>query len=200
VRQLRYRTIADEPNYLKLVIQTQKRRGDFSFEISPPLSEFSKIWFGARSQLIVTSESSGTCERSPRFPYSSVFTFAVRAFLVSIQSSQFPDCFVRPVAGSPSSSVPGSLASSAPGSLPIFCSWFPCGFRSQSVVMALSTLSYWKISPPLIRKILVISLKCIGFETYFFVEIARVVWKFGPSLLAITHTMKWSRRRSRGCP
>jgi hypothetical protein len=62
------------------MMTSHKRRGDFSFEISPPLSEFSKIWFGARSQLIATSELFGACERSPWFPYFSVITFAVRAF------------------------------------------------------------------------------------------------------------------------
>jgi hypothetical protein len=43
--------------------------------------------------------------------------------------------------------------------------------------MALSTLSYWKISPPLIRKILALSLKITRFEGYIFVEIEHAVWK-----------------------
>ena len=41
----------------------------------------------------------------------------------------------------------------------------------------LSTLSCWRIAPPLIRKILAISLKIIGYYSNIFVEIVPALWK-----------------------
>jgi len=46
----------------------------------------------------------------------------------------------------------------------------------------LSTLSYWKISPPLIREILVIRSKGIECHAYFFVQIMPVLWKIGSGM------------------
>jgi len=45
----------------------EKAKGRFSCERSPLLTEFSKIWFGPRSQLLTTPELFGTYEPSP--PY-----------------------------------------------------------------------------------------------------------------------------------
>jgi hypothetical protein len=42
----------------------------------------------------------------------------------------------------------------------------------------LSTLSYWRISPPLIRKILAIRPKIIVSHFYFFVEMGPVMWTY----------------------
>jgi hypothetical protein len=42
----------------------------------------------------------------------------------------------------------------------------------------LSTLSFWKISPPLIRKVLGISIEGNGFSHVIFVEISRFLWKY----------------------
>jgi hypothetical protein len=41
------------------------------------------------------------------------------------------------------------------------------------------TLSYWRIAPPLIRKILRMNCKITGCGSYIFVEIASVLWKYG---------------------
>src|SRR3981081_2813241 len=60
-----------------------KAKGRFLFrDLAPCFPIFRRSGSAPRSQLLVTSELSGAFERSPRFPYSSVIPFAVRAFLV----------------------------------------------------------------------------------------------------------------------
>jgi hypothetical protein len=64
------------------------------------LNRFRRSGSVPRSQLIVTSDSSGTCERT-RASHPPPFShFAVRAFSVPSISSQFPECFASLVADS----------------------------------------------------------------------------------------------------
>ena len=81
--------------------RTQKRRGDFSFEISPLLSDFSKTWFGAQ----ITTDGHFGIVRSLRAELALpvLFRHSIRceSFPGPSRSSQFPECFASPVAGSP---------------------------------------------------------------------------------------------------
>jgi hypothetical protein len=79
-------------NWRRSSRQTQKelvkRKGDFSREISPSLSDFLKIWFGFQITTFVIPKSFWTHERSPHFRHSSVITQVVRASLLPSVSSR----------------------------------------------------------------------------------------------------------------
>jgi hypothetical protein len=153
-----------------------KSDGAISLSRSRPLlSDFSKTRFGTRSQLLVTSELFETCERSPPFPVLSRRYLRCKSFLVPSISSQFPECFANSVSGS--RRVP----------LPV-------------LLMALVYSLLWKISPPLIRKILAIDPKIIGFESYFFVEIVRELWKCDSPFKGWSAAIRSSHRLSRAVP
>ena len=125
-----------------------KAKGRFLFrDLAPYFPIFRRPGSVPRSQLIVTSESFGPRERSPRFP--SLFRHHIRykSFLVPSVGSQFPECFASSVSGSLKSFVPGSLASPISDAPDGPCLLSPTGrflFR-------------------LIRKILAISVETIGF-------------------------------------
>jgi tRNA U34 5-methylaminomethyl-2-thiouridine-forming methyltransferase MnmC len=71
------------------VRRAQKRGGDFSCEISPPLFRFSEIRFGFQITTLVIPESLGTHKQQPVFlPHSSTITLAVRAFPLPSVSSR----------------------------------------------------------------------------------------------------------------
>jgi hypothetical protein len=55
--------------YLRVrpIRRAQKRKGDFSREISPSLFRLSEIWFGFQITTLVTPESFGTHEPQPVF-------------------------------------------------------------------------------------------------------------------------------------
>ncbi len=78
-----------------------KAKGDFPFEISPPLSDFSKTWFGAQ----VTTDCHSGIVRVLRAELAlpALFRHSIRckSFLGPSISSQFPECFGSLVADSP---------------------------------------------------------------------------------------------------
>ena len=71
----------------------QKQRGELPFEISPLLSDFSKIWFGVQITPIVTPELLGTCELAPAFPLLFRHSIRCKSFLVPSIRLQLPGCF-----------------------------------------------------------------------------------------------------------
>jgi hypothetical protein len=75
------------------------------------------------------------------------------------------------------SSFPGSLAGSASGSPGVP---FPALLRVPLPVLRwlLSALFFWRISPPLIRKILRFTWLSLGIRSDIFVENRRFLWKY----------------------
>ncbi len=59
----------------------KKREGDISREISPSLSDFSKIRFGNQITMFAVGDHLASTSRSPRFPRSSQTTLTARVFL-----------------------------------------------------------------------------------------------------------------------
>jgi hypothetical protein len=154
----------------------RKAKGRFPFREVAPYSPISRRPGSvSRSQLIVTTESSGSCERSPRFPFLFRRSVRCKSFLVPSRCLQFPECLVS-LAGD-------TLAGLVADSLQEFLSLSPCGCRfrfswssfpgslasaASGSPMTFSALFYWRIAPPLIRKLLAI---CFGeqggFGVYF---------------------------------
>ena len=95
---------------------------------------------------------------------SAALPGSVAGSLLNLGSILIQSSFPVPLAGFAS----GPLGSSFPGSLPSSVTGSP---------MALSALSFWRISPPLIRKILAINANAIGRKPYIFVEINDFLWK-----------------------
>ena len=84
----------------------KRRRGDFSCERSPLLSDFSKTWVRHQATATCYLGLSEPCEHDPQRSNTSAVLFPVRASLGSIRAarspelsknSQLPDCFVSPV-------------------------------------------------------------------------------------------------------
>ena len=166
----------------------------------PLLSDFSKTWFGFQITAAVTPEIVWYLRAEPAFPNQFRCSVRCKSFLVPSVDAQFPECLreircrfpwgsrLRFPCGFRSillrvsfpilirSSFPGPLAGSASGSPGVP---FPALLRVPLPVLRrlLSALSSWRIAPPLIRKLLVISAEGNGFSHVIFVEIGRFLWK-----------------------
>ena len=133
-----------------------KAKGRASFENSPLLSDLSKIWFGFQ----ITTTRHFRFVRSLRAELALTVRFRhhirCKSFPGSIRRSQFPECARESRCRfSEELPFPGSLASPA----------------SRLSRWPLSTLSYWKIAPPLIRKIL-------ANEFYATADLLVFLWKY----------------------
>ena len=170
-------------------------------ESRPLLSDFSKIWFGFQITAAVTPEIVWYLRAEPAFPNQFRCSVRCKSFLVPSVDAQFPECLresrfripcgfrLRSPCGSRSillrvsfpilirSSFPVPLAGSASGSPGVP---FPALLRVPLPVLRrlLSALSFWRIAPPLIRKLLAISVEWNGFSHDIFVENGRNLWKF----------------------
>src|SRR5271156_68012 len=83
---------------LPQTISPQKRKGDFSCELSPSLPIFRRSGSASKPQLRYR-ESFETCGLAPVFPALFRGHSVVRALSVSSESLRFPGCSVSPVAG-----------------------------------------------------------------------------------------------------
>lgn len=67
----------------------------------PFLSDFSKIWFGAQITATRHFRIVRSLRAEPVLPVHFRHSIRCKSFLVPCRSSQFPECFASPVAGSP---------------------------------------------------------------------------------------------------
>jgi hypothetical protein len=74
------------------------------------VSDFSKIWFGAQITATRHFRIVRSLRAEPALPVLFRYSIRCKSFLGPSFSSQFPECFSSPVAGSLRSFVPGSLA------------------------------------------------------------------------------------------
>ena len=106
---------------------TQKRRGDFSFEISPPAFRFFEDLVRCPDHNDCHSGIVRSLRAELALPVPFRHSFRCKSFLGPSISSRFPGCYASPVSGSLRSSVPGSLAGSIPGPPDVPCLLSPTG-------------------------------------------------------------------------
>ena len=190
----------------------KKLRGDSLARDRPCFPNFRRPGSVPKSQLIVTPKLFGTYGFGPAFPVLRceircksflLPSAAARSpgCCVSIISDSLASLVSDSLAGLISAALPSPVASSLPnlGSILIQSSFpgaladsasgspevpFPDLLRVPLPVLRwlLSALSFWRISPPLIRKILGIYTNAIGRERDIFVEIKGFLWKRNVSL------------------
>lgn len=176
-------------------------------EIAPGFPNFRRPGSVPRSQLIVTPKLFGTYGFGPAFPVlrceircKSFLVPSAAARLpeccVSLISDSLASLVSDSLAGLISVALPSSVAGSllCLGSILIRSSFpvapadyasgspgvpFPDLLRVPLPVLRwlVSSLSFWRIAPPLIQKILAIHANAIGPEPYIFVEISHFLWK-----------------------
>jgi hypothetical protein len=88
-----FRSESRRPLIMRASMGSKKRKGDFSFESSPLLSDLRRSGSAQGLQLIAISELFGSRERSPCLQYTSVIALDVRASSVPSMSKQSPECF-----------------------------------------------------------------------------------------------------------